>query len=87
MSDLYANTESRIDTVVGRQVWWAMLNKMHREYVLLVGNEAVYGDDEEFQNYVADTYGIRMVWIDGKVAQTYDIVDQHKHTMALLKFN
>lgn len=85
-NDLYANTENRVDTIAGRQVWWSMLNKMHREYVLIMNNEAVYADDEEFQNYVADTYGIRMIWIDGKVAQTYDVVDADKHTLALLKF-
>ena len=86
MSDLYSNTSSRIDTIAGRQVWWSILNKMHREYVLLIGNEAVYADDEEFQHYVADTYGIRMIWVDGKIAQTYDVVDSDKHTLALLKF-
>ena len=42
--------------------------------------------DHNFPQYLSETYGIKMKYEDQGLGLTYEIVDEQKHTLFLLKF-
>jgi hypothetical protein len=84
--DLYANTQSRINTIVGeysedwrainlaRYAWWEESNE---------------DPIQEFENWAEDRYGIRIkrdLASMGLYDPKFDIVDESKYIIFLLKY-
>jgi hypothetical protein len=81
----YSNAHVRLDTVMGnspqmRQVM--RLRLAQQEYNLL------NHDSDQFASYLLEHYGIQLLINDeGLINPNYEVVDQHKHMIFLLKFS
>jgi hypothetical protein len=72
------------DYINKRKKYWETLRKIREEYSEAKGNQRFEGT--EFELFMEETYGIRLVYYEGNIAGTYDIVDEQKHLIYLLKF-
>ena len=74
------------DPDIGRRNWrwnyWGALKKIRLEY--LVGKTEF--DPHEFEEYISDVYGVKMHLTDGKITDGYEVVDEKKYLIFLLKF-
>jgi len=67
-----------------RRKYWESLRKIREEYSKTIGNNLFNAND--FEMHVEETYGIRLVYYEGNIAGTYEILDEQKHLIYLLKF-
>jgi hypothetical protein len=67
-----------------RKKYWETLRKIREEYTEAKGNQAFEGT--EFELFMEEKYGIRLVYYEGNIAGTYEIIDEQKHLIYLLKF-
>lgn len=84
IKDLYNNTESRMNAVVADEKYhyWKMLLKIKHEFMK---------DPDEFvdlPSYTREKYGIQMFLDEDSqyISPFFDIVDEKKYLLALLKF-
>lgn len=82
--EYYATPEARLDTVLGGEAqYYIRLRKVKAEWDrqwkagLLQSN---------FPQYLLEEYGIKMRMEEIGVGLTYEIIDEQKHTLFLLKF-
>ena len=80
----YATPEARMDTILGNEAQhYIRLRKVKAEW----DNRWKGGiHDASFPQYLVETYGIKMRMEDSGIGLTYEIVDEQKHTLFLLKF-
>ena len=80
----YANSEARMDTILGAEAQhYIRLRRVKAEW----DNRWKSGiHDASFPQYLTETYGIKMRMEDVGIGLTYEIVDEQKHTLFLLKF-
>ena len=77
-NNLYANKSARLDTVVGSNEYFILLNKIR-----------INGptDLNEFYQYLIDNCGIRMMFdSNGRITEEYEIDDEQKYLMTVLKY-
>ena len=43
-------------------------------------------DAYDFESYIQNKYGIKMNMLDGNITDGYEIVDEHKYLIFLLRF-
>lgn len=67
-----------------RRKYWESLRKIRKEYSEATGDHQFNAN--AFELYVEKTYGIRLVYYEGNIAGTYEIIDEQKHLIYLLKF-
>lgn len=80
--EYYATAESRIHTIVGgASEYFVRLRKVKAEW-----DQDTNPVRLEFQDYLRSEYGIQMKMDDSGIGIAYDIVDEKKHTLFLLKF-
>jgi len=72
-----------------RYTYWAMLRRAKRDYDSVSLDVAVEYrlDTNDFYYFLQHNYGIKPDIIDGKLAQTYTVVDEKKHMLFLLKYS
>jgi hypothetical protein len=80
-NNLYASKESRLDTIMGNNPWWDMLQKAQVEY------GTTEGAKEDFQFWLVDNYGVKILYDYDGILPTYEVVDEQKHTVFFLKFS
>lgn len=78
----YDDDDPDIDRRNWRWKYWGALKKIRLEY--LVGKTEF--DPFEFEEYIADVYGVKMHLTDGKITDGYEVVDEKKYLIFLLKF-
>ena len=78
----YDDDDPEIERRKNRWNYWNALKKIRVEY--LVGKTNF--DSYEFEEYITNVYGIKMHLTDGKITDGYDIVDEKKYIVFLLKF-
>jgi hypothetical protein len=61
-----------------RDWWWATLKTLRSEWV-----RSSVGD---FDTWVLDTQGVQIVYTNGLIAGHYEIADEKKHLVFLLKY-
>ena len=82
--EYYATPDSRIHTIVGgASDYFVRLRKVKAEWDQRW--KAGY-HESNFPQYLEETYGIKMKMDDSGIDMTYDIIDEQKHTLFLLKF-
>ena len=82
--EYYATAESRIHTIVGgASDYFVRLRKVKAEWNQH-WNDGFH--ESNFPQYLEETYGIKMKMDESGIDITYDIVDEKKHTLFLLKF-
>jgi hypothetical protein len=86
--EYYADTNARIDTVLGEiSNNWRRIVKVKREYDALADAVPVGQGFLTFYDYVREYYGIKMQMNGDDLSPEYAIVDEKKYTVFLLKFN
>lgn len=70
-----------------RQDFWLSLKKIREEMLTAnATNGNVLFDAYDFEKYIEEVYGIKLHIIDGNFGGTYEIIDEQKHLIYLLKF-
>ena len=86
--EYYEDTEARIDTVLGEiGNNWRRIVKVKQEYDALANAVPVGQGFLTFYDYVKEYYGIKMQMNGDDLSPEYEIVDERKYTVFLLKFN
>jgi hypothetical protein len=62
--------------------YWSILKKIREEFM---ETHAVF-NVFTFNDYIVETYGINMVIIEGKITDKFEILDEQKHLLFLLKW-
>ena len=78
----YDDDDPEIDFRKNRWNYWEALKKVRKEY--LEQNKEF--DAYDFEDYLIGQYGIRMHIVNGNITDGYEIVDEKKYLIFLLKF-
>jgi hypothetical protein len=88
MSDHYANTAARLDTIIGGNTdHFLRLQRVKNEYDALAREVPIGEGFLTFDDYVREYYGIKLKFDGDNVTLDYDIVNEKKYIMFVLKFN
>jgi hypothetical protein len=85
--EYYVDTEARIDTVlgeIGRN--WRRIISVKEEYDKLADAVPLGQGFLTFYDYVKEYYGIKMLMEGDNLSASYEIIDEKKYTVFLLKF-
>jgi hypothetical protein len=78
----YDDDDPDIEKRKNRWDYWQALKKVRKEYM----NQNREFDAYDFEDYLIGQYGIKMGIIDGNITDGYEIVDEKKYLIFLLKF-
>jgi len=62
--------------------FWRILKRCHNDYNNLRSTDSI----EDFSKYMNDQYGIQIEIVDGNIGPYYNIKDEKKYMLFLLKF-
>lgn len=65
-----------------RNDFWETLKKLRKEFQ----SENLVYDAFKFEKWVVEKYGIQLNFVEGNIGGDYQIVDEQKHLVYLLKF-
>ena len=84
-ADLYANTQARINTVVGESSeTWALIKKSQSDWVTLQWNS--HPGYTRFPVWLESVHGIKITETDSGLSTEIEIVDEKKYVLFLLKY-
>jgi len=71
-----------------RLQYWLMLRRAKDEFIKLTDQASIEYtiDDGAFFYYLEQNYGVEVELIDGKIAGEYNIVNEKKYLLFLLKY-
>ena len=78
----YDDDDPNIDQRRNRWNYWEALKKVRKEY--MAQNKEF--DAYDFEDYLIGQYGVRMNIVNGNITDGYEIVDEKKYLIFLLKF-
>ena len=78
----YDDDDPEIDKRRNRWNYWEALKKVRKEYM---GQNKEF-DAYDFEDYLIGQYGVRMNIVNGNITDGYEIVDEKKYLIFLLKF-
>jgi hypothetical protein len=78
----YDDDDPNIDQRRNRWNYWEALKKVRKEYM---GQNSEF-DAYDFEDYLIGQYGVRMNIVNGNITDGYEIVDEKKYLIFLLKF-
>jgi hypothetical protein len=78
----YDDNDPEIEKRKNRWNYWEALKKVRKEY--MAQNKEF--DAYDFEDYLIGQYGIRMNIVNGNITDGYEIVDEKKYLIFLLKF-
>ena len=78
----YDDDDPEIEKRKNRWNYWEALKKVRKEYMLQNKEFDAY----DFEDYIIGQYGIRMNIVNGNITDGYEIVDEKKYLIFLLKF-
>jgi hypothetical protein len=78
----YDDDDPNIDQRRNRWNYWEALKKVRKEY--MAQNKEF--DAYDFEDYLIGQYGVKMNIVNGKITDGYEIVDEKKYLIFLLKF-
>ena len=78
----YDDDDPDINRRINRWKFWVNLKTIRLEFIKKHGNF----DIELFDTFIQETYGIRLLTVDGNITDGFDIVDEKLYTVYLLKF-
>jgi len=78
----YDDDDPNIEQRKKRWDYWAALKLVRKEY--MAQNKEF--DAYDFEDYIIGQYGIRMNIVNGNITDGYEIVDEKKYLIFLLKF-
>ena len=80
----YDDDDPEIDFRKRRWDYWAALKLVRREYQ--EQNKYTEFDAYDFEDYLIGQYGVKMNIVNGNITDGYEIVDEKKYLIFLLKF-
>jgi hypothetical protein len=69
-----------------RDWWWSTLKILRAEWLQSSVRLARDSRDSDFDTWVLDTQGVQIVYTNGLIAGHYEIADEKKHLVFLLKY-
>jgi hypothetical protein len=71
-----------------RDQYWAMLQRAKRDFMRITDQSSLEYEagDGAFYYYLQRNYGLRMELIDGKITAHYEVVDDAKYLMFVMKY-
>ena len=71
-----------------RNTYWLMLKRARNEYYDLANQAPADVDcsDSAFYYYMQRNYGVKVNLVDGRIDASYQIVDEKRHMLFLMKF-
>lgn len=78
----YDDDDPEIDKRKNRWNYWEALKKVRKEYMTQNSEFDAY----DFEDYLVGQYGLKMNIVNGNITDGYEIVDEKKYLIFLLKF-
>ena len=78
----YDDDDPEIDKRRNRWNYWEALKKVRKEYM----EQNKEFDAYDFEDYLVGQYGLKMNIVNGNITDGYEIVDEKKYLIFLLKF-
>ena len=78
----YDDDDPLIEQRRNRWNYWEALKKVRKEYMLQNKEFDAY----DFEDYLVGQYGLKMNIVNGNITDGYEIVDEKKYLIFLLKF-
>ena len=78
----YDDDDPKIDKRRNSWNYWEALKKVRKEY--MAQNKEF--DAYDFEDYLIGQYGLKMNIVNGNITDGYEIVDEKKYLIFLLKF-
>ena len=78
----YDDDDPEIDKRRNRWNYWEALKKVRKEYM----EQNREFDAYDFEDYLIGQYGLKMNIVNGNITDGYEIVDEKKYLIFLLKF-
>jgi hypothetical protein len=78
----YDDDDSNIEQRKKRWDYWAALKLVRKEYM----EQNKDFDAYDFEDYLNGQYGVKMNIVNGNITDGYEIVDEKKYLIFLLKF-
>jgi hypothetical protein len=78
----YDDDDPEIDRRKNRWNYWEALKKVRKEYM----EQNTQFDAYDFEDYLVGQYGLKMNIVGGNITDGYEIVDEKKYLIFLLKF-
>ncbi len=78
----YDDDDPEIERRKNRWNYWEALKKIRKEYM----EQNKEFDAYDFEDYLAGQYGLKMNIVNGNITDGYEIVDEKKYLIFLLKF-
>ena len=69
-----------------RNSWWAMLRACRDDFRKLM-MECIELREEDFYYFLEQNYGLRVRLEEGNIGPDYDIVDEGKHLLFVLRYS
>jgi hypothetical protein len=78
----YDDDDPDLNRRVNRWKFWVNLKMIRLEYIQKHGQF----DIEKFDQFIQETYGLRLLTVDGNITDGFDIIDEKLYTIYLLKY-
>ena len=78
----YDDDDPAIHFRKNRWKYWNLLKLVRVEFM----EDKTQFDGYDFESYIQDKYGIKMNMLDGNISDGYEIVDEQKYLIFLLRF-
>jgi len=78
----YDDDDPNIEQRKNRWNYWEALKKVRKEYI----EQNKEFDAYDFEDYLTGQYGLKMNIVNGNITDGYEIVDEKKYLIFLLKF-
>ena len=78
----YDDDDPNIEQRKKRWDYWAALKVVRKEYM----SQNKEFDAYDFEDYLAGQYGLKMNIVNGNITDGYEVVDEKKYLIFLLKF-
>jgi hypothetical protein len=78
----YDDDDPEIERRKNRWNYWEALKKVRKEYM----DQNKEFDAYDFEDYLVGQYGLKMNIVNGNITDGYEIVDEKKYLIFLLKF-
>ena len=66
--------------------YWEALKKVRKEYMQDIADLGGQFDAYDFEDYIEENYGIKMMTVNGNITDGYKVMDEKKYIIFLLKF-
>jgi hypothetical protein len=82
----YDENDPEIEFRKKRFRYWELLKKVRKEYMETLDVLTGQFDAYDFEEYVENNYGFKLNTMDGNITDKFEIVDEKKYIIFILKF-